>query len=667
MLAVLRGFMNTWPARLLILVMVAALGAWGIAGVFTGGGVGADSVASVDGRTIGVQDFDRQVRHDLEQVGGQFGSADQIPAGLRRMVAQQTLNRLVVQEAVQARAARMDLAVPDEALRDAVFAIPAFHGANGSFDRSVMNAALGRAGLSEPRFLQLMRDDMTQRELIEAVKAGMVAPGALVGRIFAYEGETRVAEVASFPLSGMAPPAVPAAAVLQRWYANHPEDYRTPELRRIKAVVISPDTVARSIDVTDAQLQAAYDAKAAQFHQAEKRSVDVVTAADKARAETLATLWRGGVAWSGIQAAATHVGGAAAAAGGAAGGATTGGTAAGSAAAGGGAAATAVSLDDTTADQIPSPELAQAVFAAKAGEVVGPVQGSLGWVVLKVSKVTPAVDESFAQAKEGLRAEVARELAAGQVDARVSRLQDALAGGTSLDELPGDLGAAAVQGTLDAQGRTAAGEPAPLPGDAALHEAVIKQAFAQKVGDPAQVVQGPGQSAFALVVEAVMPPAAKPYAAVADQVLADWRADQVRHGRETAAARVLAAVQGGQSLATAAAVEGAKVSTTPPIGRQAPPKGVPGVLAQGVFSLKAGEATMVEDTAGEAGGGFMVAVLKSVEAATQAGDPIGYGQIRDALSRGMGDDAEITYASALRALAKPRINTAVLDRVAEQP
>ncbi len=664
MLAVLRGFMNTWPARLLILVMVAALGAWGIAGVFTGGGVGADSVASVDGRTIGVQDFDRQVRHDLEQVGGQFGSADQIPAGLRRMVAQQTLNRLVVQEAVQARAARMDLAVPDEALRDAVFAIPAFHGANGSFDRSVMNAALGRAGLSEPRFLQLMRDDMTQRELIEAVKAGMVAPGALVGRIFAYEGETRVAEVASFPLAGVAPPPAPVLAVLQRWYANHPEDFRTPELRRIKAVVISPDTVARSLDVTDAQLQAAYDAKAAQFHQPEKRSVDVVTAADKGRAETLATLWRGGVAWSGIQAAATHVGSAATAAGGAA---AAGGATAGSGAAGGGSAATAVSLDDTTADQIPSPELAQAVFAAKAGEVVGPVQGSLGWVVLKVSKVTPALDESFAQAKEGLRAEVARELAGGQVDARVSRLQDALAGGTSLDELPGDLGAAAVQGTLDAQGRTAAGEPAPLPGDAALHEAVIKQAFAQKVGDAAQVVQGPGQSAFALAVEAVTPPSPKPYAEVADAVLADWRADQVRHGRETAAARVLAAVQGGQSLATAAAVEGATVSTTPPIGRQAPPKGVPGVLAQVVFSLKAGEATMVEDAAGEAGGGFVVAVLTSVQAATQAGDPIGYGQIRDALSRGMGDDAEITYASALRALAKPRINTAVLDRVAEQP
>jgi len=196
---------------------------------------------------------------------------------------------------------------------------------------------------------------------------------------------------------------------------------------------------------------------------------------------------------------------------------------------------------------------------------------------------------------------------------------------------------------------------------------VIKQAFAQKVGDPAQVVQGPGQSAFALVVEAVTAPSPKPYAEVAAQVLADWRADQVRHTQEAAAARLLAAVQGGQGLAGAAAVEGVPVATTPPVGRSAPPKGVPAALAQGLFSLKAGEATMVEDGAGEAGGGFVVAVLKAVQAPTQAGDPLGYGQIRDALSRGMGDDAEITYASALRAQAKPRINAAVLDRVAGEP
>ena len=686
MLAILRGFMNTWPARLLILVMVAALGVWGIAGAFSRSGVGGDDVASVDGRSIAGQDFDRQVRHDLEQVGAQFGSADQIPAGMRRMVAQQTLNRLIVQEAVQARAARMDLTVPDAELRDAVFAIPAFHGPSGAFDRATMNTVLGRAGLNEARFLSLMRDDMTQRELIEAVKAGISAPGDLVGPIFAFEGETRVAQTVAFPFSAVPAPAAPAQAVLERWYANHPEDYRTPELRRIKAVVISPDTVARSVDVTDAQLRAAYDARAAQFHQPEKRSVDVVTAADKGRAQTLATLWRGGVAWSGIQAAATQAG--SAGAGGAAGGtgAASGaaaGTAAGAtdgaatgtagATAGTATGATAVSLDDSAQDEIPSPELAKAVFAAKAGEVVGPVQGSLGWVVLKVSKVTPAVDESFEQAREALRPEVARELAAGQVDARVSQLQDALAGGTSLDELPGDLGAAAVEGTLDAQGRTATGEPAPLPGDAALHQAVVRQAFAQKVGDPAQVVQGPGQSAFALVVEAVTPPSPKPYAEVAAQVLADWRADRVRHAQETAAARLLSAVQGGQSLATAAAVEGAQVATTPPIGRQAPPKGVPAALAQAVFGLKDGEATMVENSAGvengagDAGGGFVVAVLSSVQAATQAADPIGYGQVRDALSRGMGDDAEIIYASALRGLARPQINEAVLERVAAEP
>ncbi len=671
MLAVFRNFMNTWPARGLIIVMVVALAGWGISGVFAGSGLSGDTVATVDGRTIAAQDLDRSVRHDLEQFGGQFGSADQVPPALRRMVAQQTLNRLIVQEAVQARAARMDLVVPDDDLRAAVFAISAFQGANGQFDRAAMNAALGRAGLSEKRFLQLMRDDIAQRELIGSVKAGVQAPGSLVGHVFAYEGETRVADVVRFPFAAVPTPAPPAPPVLQRWYDNHPEDFRTPELRRIKAVVLSPDTIARALDVTDAQLHAAYDARAAQFHQPEKRSVEVVTTAERNRADALVTLWRGGVAWAGIQAAAIHVAGQDRAKAGNvqpgdanAGDARTGDPKAGSAKDTDikTAPATAVELDDVTADEIPSPELAKAAFAARQGEVVGPIQGSLGWVVLKVEKVTPAVEQGFDSVRERLQADAARDAAAGLVDERVAKLQDALAGGTSFDELPGDLGAAGLQGTLDAQGRTATGELAPLPGTAALHEAIIKAAFAAKVGDAPQVVQGPEQAAFAVSVEQVTPPAPKPYAEVAAQVLADWRADQVRRAQDVASTRLLGAVQGGQSLAEAASIEGVRVVATPPVGRGAPPQGVPPTLARVLFTLKPGEASAVEDT-----DGFVVAVLKAVQPADQAADPIGFGQMREALSRGMGDDAEITYATALRTLARPKINAAELDRIAQQP
>ena len=631
MLALFRSFMNTWLARALLIVLVASFGAWGIAGVFTGGGPGGTDVATVGGRTVTAQDLQDAYRGELAQAGRMFGDPSQIPPPMRRGIAQQALDRLLVQAAVLAEVARMRLAVPDTAVRDAVFAIPAFQNPQGQFERARLEQFLSRAGMGEPRFLQLMREDISQRELIESLKAGVAAPAGLAARLFAYEGQTRIASEVELPFAAVKQPPAPDAAVLQRWYDNNPDSYRTPELRRVKAVILSPDTVARGLTVTDAALRAAYAAHAAEYHVPEKRSAEVLTLPDQARAAALAQQWRTGASWEAVQKAAGEAGG------------------------------TAVALSDAAPDELPSPELAKAVFAAPQGSITGPVQGPFGWVVLAVTGVTPAVDRDFDSVQGELRTTLAREQAAGLMDGKVQALQDALAGGGTLDELPADLGAAAVEGTLDAQGNTQDGEPAPIPAPPALRAQLIAQAFRTPANQPPSVANGPDQSFFALQVESITPPRPKPYAEVADQVLADWRANQVRHVQDAAAAKVLTAVQHGQSLTDAATVAGLHVARTPAIGRGQPPAGVSAELARILFGLKQGEATMVEGP-----DGFTVAVLDGITSPDPASDPPALRQMRDQLSRATGDDAEAIYAAALRDRDRPRVNAQAVDAVLQQ-
>ncbi len=631
MLAVFRSVMNTWAARALLIVLVVAFAGWGIAGVFTGGGPGGTDVATVGDRAVSAQDLQDAYRGELAQLGRTFGDPSQIPPPMRRAVAQQALDRLLVQAAVLDQVARLHLAVPDGAVRDAVFAVPAFRDPQGRFDRARLQAFLGRAGMGEPRFLQLMREDIAQRELIESLKAGVAAPAALAGRLFAFEGETRLASEVELPFAAVPEPPAPPAAVLQRWYDNNPDSYRTPELRRVKAVILSPDTVARGIEVPEDRLRAAYAAQAAEFHVPEKRSVQILTLPDEAKAQALAQQWRAGGSWEAVQAAAGTAGG------------------------------TAVALADAQPAELPAPGLAKAVFDAPQGSITGPVQGPFGWVVLVVTAVTPPVDRSFEQVRDELRLRLAREQAEGMLDQRVQALQDSLAGGATLDEVPADLGAAAVEGTLDAQGNTAEGEPAPIPGSPELRQQLVAQAFRLAANQPPSVLNGPDHAVFALQVEAITPPKARPYDEVAAQVLADWRADQVRHVQDAAAARLLALVQGGQTLAQAAAAIGLHVSATPPVGRGQPPAGVPPELARILFGLKKGEATMVEGT-----DGFTVAVLDSVVAPDGAQDRLGVSQIRDQLSRGFGDDAEAVYAAALRDRDRPRVNAQAVDAVLQQ-
>lgn len=635
MLAVFRRYLNTWAARLFFLVLVASFGLWGVADVIRNLGAGDGSAATVAGRKIELPELQEVYRRQLAQVSRMFGAETQPTPQIRRAVAEQSLAQLVTQAALDAKVADLGLQSPDDAVRAAVFAIPNFRDAAGNFSRPAFENFLRTSGMTEQRFLGLMRNDLSTRQLLEAVRSGADVPDSETRQVFAFQQEKRVADAVELPFASAPALEAPTDAQLRRWYDNHPENYRTPELRRIKAVVLSPQTVGKDIDVTEEEMRADYAQHQSVYQQPERRSVEIVEAPSEAAARTLAGQLSDGTDWAAVQKAAETAGG------------------------------SAVELTDATRIEFPSPALADAVFAATENLVSEPALDGASWRIVRVTKVTPGASRGFDQVKDELRARVAATKAADLMDDRANKIEGLLTGGTTLDDLPADLGLAAVAGTLDAQGNTASGEPAPIPGPAELRPALVQAAFQAKPGDAPHLVQAPNaadgsQSYYALSVEAVTPPAAKPFEDVAAAVKADWTRDAVRHEQDEAAAKVLAAVKGGQSLADAAVIAGLPVRRLPPVGRSSPVPGVPAALVQPLFGMKQGEATMIEDN-----DGFVVAVLAEIQAADPDSDPVGYGKMRETLSRAVGDDAENVFAAAVRDRAKPRVNQAVVDSLAQ--
>ena len=121
------------------------------------------------------------------------------------------------------------------------------------------------------------------------------------------------------------------------------------------------------------------------------------------------------------------------------------------------AGASAIAQDDATEVQFPDPDLAKAVFSAPAEAVSEPVKGQLGWFVVKVTKISGGTTTTFDQAKDALRARVLASKAADLIYDRANKLDQLLGNGTSLDNLPSDLGLVGVAGTMDAKGDTQAG------------------------------------------------------------------------------------------------------------------------------------------------------------------------------------------------------------------
>lgn len=637
MLTQFRHYTDSWIARIFFIIMAVSFVGWGISGdIFRLMGP-PTWVAKVGGQTIEIPAFQAEYQRAMAQESRNLPSGQEPTADQRRQVGRQTLERMIGQAALGMELNNLRIVTPDDALAAVVRSMPAFRGSDGKFSHAVFTSVLQNNGYTEARFLAQLRSDIAQRQLLSAVSGSVAAPDAEVKPLFESEFEKRSADMALFPFSAAPEPATPTEADLTRWYENHPDSYTSPEFRRIKAIELSPQSLASEINVTDQDLHAAYDERKAEYQTPEKRSAEVISAPDEAKARALADKWRGGADWTAMQAAAQAAG------------------------------AAAITQDDATKVQFPDPDLAKAVFSVPVDAVSEPIKGQLGWFVVKVMQIARGSSTTFDQARDALKARVLASKAADLMYDRANKLDQLLGNGGSLDDLPGDLGVIGVTGTMDAKGDTQAGTPAPIPGAAELKSAIIAAAFQAHQGDPPQLteVQTPstgGSAYYALTVDSIIPPGKKPFDAVKGQVTEDWKQDQRRRSEDQAATAMMTTVQGGKSFSDAATVAGVTPKLSPLVTRNEGSPDVPPELQRVMFGLKPNEATMVQVP-----DGFIVAQLVEIVKPDAATDKTDYDQARAAVTKSISDDMATVFVDALRQRANPQINQQGFDSVVQAP
>jgi peptidyl-prolyl cis-trans isomerase D len=635
MITQFRRYTDSWIARGFFILMAVSFVGWGISSDLFRLMGPPRWVAKVGGQTIEIPAFQAEYQRALAQRTREQPAGQEVSAAVRRQVGQQTLERMVSQAALGLELRDLHVVTPDDTVAVTARSLPAFQGSDGKFSKAVFDSVLRTNGFTEARFLEQLRADLSQRQVLSTLDASVSAPDSEVKPLYEAQFEKRAADMALFPFSAAPEPAAPDEAELQRWYENHPDFYTTPEYRRIKAIELSPQSLSSEVTVTDEELQTAYDEHKAEYVTPEKRSAEVISAPDEAKAQSLADKWRAGADWAAMQTAAQAEG------------------------------ASGIAQGDATQVQFPDPDLAKAVFSTPTDTVSEPVKGQLGWFVVKVTKISSGATTTFEQAKDKLRERVVASKAADLMYDRANKLDQLLGNGTGFDNLPGDLGVVGVAGTLDSKGDTQAGKPAPIPGPAELKAAIIAAAFQARQGDPPQLteVQTPttgGSAYYALLVESIIPPGEKPFDAVKDQVTDDWKQDQRRRFQDRAATAMMLAVQDGKSFSDAATVAGVTPKLSPLVTRNQPNPEIAPILQNVMFGLKKGEATMVETPEG-----FLVGQLTEIVKPDAASDKAGFDQTKAAITKSMSNDMSTVFVDAVRQRAKPRINQQAFDSVVQ--
>ncbi len=627
-----RKLAQSWVAKILFVLLILSFGIWGIEDVVRN--IWRETaVVRLQGGDIEVPEAQMAARRELMRLQRQLGPSFEPDQAIREAVAARAVETLIAERAQRIEAARLGLATPDEQVASYVRAIPSFQ-MGGQFDRLILDQFLRQNDLTEPMFLQIVRDDLQRMQLIGAVRAGAPAPDTLSRALLRWERERRVAQLVELPLLDAPDPEEPNEAQLARFHANNPDRFSTPELREAGLAVLTPEILLDQVEVTEEEVRAAFEARRAQFGTAERRQIEQVLVPDEAKAREIAAAWTANPDFAAITTAATEAGG------------------------------NAIELGTLTRAELPVPELAEAAFAATAGAVTAPVRSAFGWHVLRIVAVTAGSEARLEDVRDQLRREIGLERAGDLAFERANKFEDALAGGARVEDAAREFGLTLTTVVLDAEGRDPDGLPVALPVPPDARAETLRALFAAQPGAAPRLQELRQADGFiAIELHEVKPPSLKPLATIEADVRLAYLTDARRRFQEERAGALLAAVRGGQTLEAAAEAAGLRSDRIGPVGRRPDPAATPGQaipaeLLPGLFAARLNEATMAATPAG-----FAVAQLLEITPPDTAAENDALATARRVIQQQTAEDLETQFAAALRNRAAPRINPTLMQQV----
>lgn len=532
------------------------------------GGVGAQNVAKVSAppswwrsapswwpmsflwshHEVSVDEFRtrfEQARMDArEQQGENFDPREFESTENKRVV----LDQLIDEQVVRLAAEDAHIVIGDAAVRDYIAGIPAFQ-RDGKFNPDQYKMALAQS--MPPRtpamFEQLVRTSLQQSIIPSALAQSGFATKGEAERLLKLLGETRDVEFALLPVAEADTAAVSDADIKQ-WYDTHPKDFLQREAVTIEYVELNAANMPAVAAANEATLRARYEEEKARFVSADERLAShilISAGSDEASqkaAEAKATKLAADAKLPGADFAAL---------------AKANSDDAGSKAGGG-------DLGWVQKGVMVKP-FEDALFAMKAGEIVGPIKTEFGYHVLQLREIKGGEGRSFEEVRD--------QLAAEQLQADTERAFNDLSG--RLVDLvyknPTALEPAAKEVGLPVQ--TLGPFTQATANGIATNPAVLKAAFSETlvedgtVSDPIEIA--PNHSVM-IRVTSHTPEQATPLAQAREQVIAAVRANRAKEAQNKAADALLAKLKEGQTLQALAPAEKLQLLPVPGLPRGAP-------------------------------------------------------------------------------------------------
>ena len=631
-----------WITGVILFLIIGPFALWGINSYFTASS--DNSVATVNGDPIAPGDFQRVYQGQYARLQQYYGAAFKPEMIDEKQLRQQVLDNLINDTLLTQQVSKGHYAIGDAQLVDDIQKIPAFQ-AGGKFSAQVYRSQLEASGMSPQQFESRERQGIEEGQFQGSLVDSAIATPAELETAFAVRGQQRQVAYLTVSAKRFLPGIKVSDADVQAYYDAHKTDFMTPEKVTLAYVELDEAKLATQVQPTDADLQALYQQQIDKYEQDETRDARHILiavngtdpkadAAAKAKADDILKQIKAGADFAKL----------------------------------------AEQYSDDPGSKKQGGELGQvsrgvmvkpfedALFGlAKPGDIAGPVRSQFGYHIIQLEGIKSAEVKPFA----AVRAQLVTDYQKKKADDEYFNLGDQLA--NLAYEHPQSLDDVSKQINLPVE--TVADVTRDAGEGIAANADVRKAAFSDQVlvqGNNSEPIQLGPNHAVVIRVKGHEPSVPKTLADVRAQIVNILQQQRAAAEAQKLAATLLASLQKGGDPAALAKSNGAAYSAPAFVTRSQ--QGVPPPILSSAFSAAqpASGGRTVASVALD-GGDQAVFVLTAVKPGdvTSLNDQQRLGAMRS-LSREDGGAEFAAYLAWLRQQAKIKINTKNMDQSADE-
>ncbi len=262
-----------WVLVVVALAMLGYLGSYFDPRV-KAGGPAADWAARVDGQSIPTSEFIEVARTQDDYYRKLLGTQyDQMKKSLK--LGSQSIQTLVDRHLILTEAHALGLQASKEAVSKAILENPSFKDPSGNFvgkeryaDFIGQNYDGGVEG-----YERRLGDDILAKQWLEVMTASASVSDAELEHAWRQRNVRAAADYVFVPSGPASADMHIEPAAVSAWYAAHSGDYKRPEARKVRLLVVDRQAQVANVKLADADVKADYDAHASEYQRGEQRRV----------------------------------------------------------------------------------------------------------------------------------------------------------------------------------------------------------------------------------------------------------------------------------------------------------------------------------------------------------------------------------------------------------